>query len=1238
MLTPLVLVPQKARPPEIDSVDLTGDDVAHTSSSGTVEAFGEAQLIWREDSASRSEPPLKRGLKRKSHELDLDSLSAKPSRKAIYVSQDAEAPVRTLGEFIAVDAYPDDPPPYSTLPNGVRKDPPGRIHEEEYTVTENRVTTEPRKNVSASRALYVGTAEGKNSSRQRIGPDRTAPSPSKATNIIESNPPSTRVTKVVQDSDAELTESEGQSVDLNTVMEVDTRTDPQEGSSGLDCRNRTHPSGPESTLTEPRSDRVRKVDRDIQRAYQGTSSMPASTDEIPTLEDRPYTNVPATQSSCSEGNSVIPLQPEANGNGHLPADTSLSAIQRHIAQVQTAFNDSDKAVSACLDAGQLIPAHLKAERRQLKAELERYTSLILTTEKITKLRQEARDVQRKIREALNEDLDSTNLESENSRICERIRQLEESLSHDPTLAGVLKNHLTGSQQQPSGLDLGLGDEGSRIDGVQTAPSQAWVGSSTIRQSPWKHPTTAASPENFPGALESVTSSSRRPSPLKHLNDPHRSPQNYRVGPEDVKLPTQGRTQGHENLRVLNSLSAKASDVRSHPSTPKRHTPHQSPIKIQSTSKVDISEPMCVETYPRCGTVQAPTLHTVPEHDGSPSPVRQYRLNGINNQRTRHPSPQLVGSDDEYDAHDADDTAMLEFAHSLETRKEGDTSHSSTRRQVFPAASGNTATMLLSESPPPAKRKLHALPLSTQSALMQHPWSHDVKTAMKERFHLRGFRPNQLEAINATLSGKDTFVLMPTGGGKSLCYQLPSVISSGHTKGVTVVISPLLSLMQDQVEHLKDLNIQAFLFNSEVKTEHRNLILKGLRSENAEQYVQVLYVTPEMINKSKALISTFHDLHRRGLLARIVIDEAHCVSEWGHDFRPDYKALGEVRSQLPGVPVMALTATATENVKVDVIYNLNIQGCKIFTQSFNRPNLSYEVRPKGKAKEVLDSIADTIHTRHGGQSGIIYCLSRSDCERLAAKLRSDYGIDAHHYHAGMEATARSFVQKEWQAGRYLVIVATIAFGMGIDKADVRFVIHHTIPKSLEGYYQETGRAGRDGKRSGCYLYYGYRDTSALTRLINDGEGSWEQKDRARKMLRNVVQFCENRVDCRRVLVLGYFNESFRKEDCKRSCDNCCSEGTFESRDYTEYAALAVSLVRRLEHEKVTLLQCLNIFQGAKSKKTNQADRPKPPEFGAGADLDREDAERIFTRLLGEEALVERSRINGAGFATKYIYVS
>ena len=553
------------------------------------------------------------------------------------------------------------------------------------------------------------------------------------------------------------------------------------------------------------------------------------------------------------------------------------------------------------------------------------------------------------------------------------------------------------------------------------------------------------------------------------------------------------------------------------------------------------------------------------------------------------------------------------------------------KSVLSEASGNARLPIKPRAA--AKRVASTQPRpSIPPELMRYPWSADVRRALKDRFRMSGFRHNQLEAINATLSGKDAFVLMPTGGGKSLCYQLPAVVKSGRTRGITIVISPLLSLMQDQVDHLKALNVTAESFNGDMNPELRRHALSLFDQPDPENSLQLLYVTPEMVSKSRAFVEGLMKLYRNKRLARIVIDEAHCVSQWGHDFRPDYKALGEVRSKFPGVPVMALTATATKNVIMDVKHNLGMDDCEVFSQSFNRPNLYYEVRVKRGA--IVDQIGELITQNYPNQTGIVYTLSRSSAETTAKNLRDKFQIAAQHYHASIDPPQRAQIQKDWQAGITKVVVATIAFGMGIDKSDVRFVIHQNLPKSLEGYYQETGRAGRDGKQAHCYLFFGYADITSLRRMISKGDGDYDQKERQHNMLNRTVTFCENTSTCRRVDILRYFDEDFSAQDCKNGCDNCRSgrtNGITEAEDFTKYAVAILEIVRSAG--SLPLGKLADILIGKKPKEFQHL-----PNWGFAKELAQHEAQRIIVALHGEGGLGEDNKVIKASFAVTYYVVS
>ncbi|XP_026222195.1 Bloom syndrome protein homolog isoform X2 [Anabas testudineus] len=521
-----------------------------------------------------------------------------------------------------------------------------------------------------------------------------------------------------------------------------------------------------------------------------------------------------------------------------------------------------------------------------------------------------------------------------------------------------------------------------------------------------------------------------------------------------------------------------------------------------------------------------------------------------------------------------------------------------------------------------------------------PHSQEMMKIFHKRFGLHQFRFNQLEAINATLQGEDTFVLMPTGGGKSLCYQLPACVSPG----VTVVISPLKSLIVDQVQKLTTLDIPATSLSGDKSDGEAARIYMQLSRK--DPIIKLLYVTPEKVSASNKLISALHNLYERGLLARFVIDEAHCVSQWGHDFRPDYKRLHELRQKFPNVSMMALTATATPRVQKDILNQLSMTRPQVFTMSFNRSNLKYSVLPK-KPKKVDEDCIGWIKKHYPRDSGIVYCLSRNDCDAMAESLQRA-GILALSYHAGLSDGDREYVQTKWinQDGCQ-VICATIAFGMGIDKPDVRYVIHASLPKSVEGYYQESGRAGRDGEISHCILFYSYTDVHRIKRIISmDREGDRHAKATHYNNLHSMVHFCENLMECRRIQLLAYFGElKFNKSFCKEhpdvSCDNCAKPNQYKMRNVTEDVKKIVRFVqencekvgakfcRTAQQNRLTLNMLVDIFLGSKSAKIQTG------MFGMGGAYSRHNADRLFKKLVLDNILVEDLYITLNGQAVAYI---
>jgi len=466
--------------------------------------------------------------------------------------------------------------------------------------------------------------------------------------------------------------------------------------------------------------------------------------------------------------------------------------------------------------------------------------------------------------------------------------------------------------------------------------------------------------------------------------------------------------------------------------------------------------------------------------------------------------------------------------------------------------------------------------------------------LKQYFGFASFRPLQAEIIQDSLAGKDVFALLPTGGGKSLCFQLPALARDG----LTVVVSPLIALMKDQVDALQASGIAATFLNSSLNAEESRKRLRGLH--NGEY--RLLYVAPERL-----MLSGFLADLQRWNVQLIAIDEAHCISEWGHDFRPEYRQISQLRKHFPKVPFMALTATATGRVREDIVTHLQLREPKCYVASFNRPNLTYRVVPKNKS---YDQLVDFLRGRRK-ESGIVYCLSRKGAESVAEKLSRD-GIRARPYHAGLTPKERSEHQELFLRDDVRVICATIAFGMGINKPNVRFVVHYDLPKNIEGYYQETGRAGRDGLPSECVLLFSAGDAVKQTTFI-DEKPNPQEREIARKQLQQMVHYAEG-ANCRRVELLAYFGEEFSADSCG-ACDNCLSPR--ETFDGTLAAQKFLSCVYRIREKNgfgVGLNHVVEVLTGADTEKIRSWHHAQLSTYGIGKEHSRPEWAAIGRELV------------------------
>ena len=472
-------------------------------------------------------------------------------------------------------------------------------------------------------------------------------------------------------------------------------------------------------------------------------------------------------------------------------------------------------------------------------------------------------------------------------------------------------------------------------------------------------------------------------------------------------------------------------------------------------------------------------------------------------------------------------------------------------------------------------------------------NHSLQTALKKYFGFSDFKGNQKVIIQSLLNGHDTFVIMPTGGGKSLCYQLPAFIS----EGTAIIVSPLIALMKNQVDAIRGLSTNdnvAHVLNSSLTKKEAEQVKNDIR----DGLTKLLYVAPESLTKKDNI-----NFLKSVKLSFFAIDEAHCISEWGHDFRPEYRNLRNIIHSIGKTPIIALTATATEKVQEDIQKNLGMENAQLFKSSFNRENLFYEVRPKINVnKEIIKFIK-----QHPNKSGIVYCLSRKKVEEIAQTLQVN-GINALPYHAGLDANTRAKHQDAFLMEDCHVIVATIAFGMGIDKPDVRFVVHHDIPKSLESYYQETGRAGRDGGEGICVAFYSYKDIEKLEKFTQ-GKPIAEQEI-SKQLLLETVSFAETSM-CRRKYILHYFGEHYNETNCNELCDNC--KNPKKHHEGKDQVKLVLETIQESK-EKFKAKEIVNILTGKMTAMINDYNCNQLSVFGKGKNKDSAYWHAVIRQIL------------------------